>query len=322
LSPVTEVIASRRKRIKLTAILILLLAMAFLLGFSAYLLLNSSVASPDTSGAPSYTGSIFGGTGPAAVTLPMGMDIDDSGNVYVVEPDLKRIQVFDREGVLLSRFPRASSEQQLNNPLYVSVSPNREVFVSDRGLGKLLVFSPQGEFLREFLPRGVKEMTWAPVAVAFDDESRMYVSDFSTMQLRIFDAQDNLIHSVGQAGGALGEFQFPNSISVEGDRVFVSDSNNGRIQVFNKDGEVQYEFPAGSLPRGIAADKAGRLFVVDALEHMIKVYRADDGLLLFSFGTQGQGDGQLLFPNDIALDGSESVLVTDKLNNRISIWSY
>ena len=296
--------------------------MAFLLGFTAYILMNTSVDEPDNSGAPGYSGSIFGGTGPAAITLPMGMDVDDSGNVYVVETDLKRIQVFDREGVLLSRFPRAASEQQLNNPLYVSVSPNQEVFVSDRGLGKLLVFSPQGEFLREFLPRGVKEITWAPVAVAFDDESRMYVTDFSTMQLRIFDAQGNLITSVGQAGSALGQFQFPNSIVVEGDKVFVSDSNNGRIQVFNKDGEVQYEFPAGSLPRGIAADKAGRLFVVDALEHLIRVYRADDGLLLFTFGTQGQGDGQLLFPNDIALDGTESVLVTDKLNNRISIWSY
>lgn len=322
MSPPPDAVASRRKRIKLTAILILLVAMAFLLGFTAYLLFNTTVAGPDTSGAPSYSGSIFGGTGPAAITLPMGIDVDDSGNIYIVETDAKRVQVFDSEGVLLSRFPRPSSEQQLVNPLYVAVSPQREVFVSDRGLGKLLVFTPQGEFIKEFLPRGVKEINWAPVAVAFDDDGRMYVTDFATQQLRIFDAEGNLVKSVGQAGSALGQFQFPNSVAVEGDKVYVSDSNNGRIQVFDKEGEVLYEFPAGSLPRGIALDGSGRLFVVDALEHLIKVYRADDGLMLFSFGTQGQGDGQLLFPNDIALDGTESILVTDKLNNRISIWSY
>lgn len=315
--------AHKRKRAKLTAILFLLMAMAALLGLTGYYMVNIATGSVDMSGAPKYERSIYGSTGTGALGQPMGIDVDDEGNLYVIDTSRSRVQVYDREGLLTASFPREKTKQKLVNPLYVAVNRKKEVFVSDRGQGKILVFTSNGRFLREFKPKGKPDFQWAPVGMAFDKDNTFYVSDFSTQQIRVFNPSGELVRTLGRPGEELGEFQFPNGIALSKDRVFVADSNNGRIQMFDKkSGGVISQFPAGSLPRGIALDDVGRIFVVDTLDHQIKVHRASDGRFLFGFSSLGQGEGQLLFPNSIAFDGDYNMYVSDRENNRVSLWSY
>jgi DNA-binding beta-propeller fold protein YncE len=43
---------------------------------------------------------------------------------------------------------------------------------------------------------------------------------------------------------------------------------------------------------------------------------------LFSFGGYGIGDGEWRYPVGIAADGAGRVYVTDRINNRVQVWSY
>jgi sugar lactone lactonase YvrE len=113
----------------------------------------------------------------------------------------------------------------------------------------------------------------------------------------------------------------------------VSDSNNGRVAIFAPDGSVLAQINRGaaegelSMPRGMAIDDEARLYVVDAINQQVQIYdlrglSSAGPKYLATIGAEGIGDGQFEFPNGIAADSRGRVYITDRVNNRVQIWSY
>ena len=104
--------------------------------------------------------------------------------------------------------------------------------------------------------------------------------------------------------------------------IYVANEGNGSVKIFN-DVEVSTlgsgvgEF---SKPNGIAVTDEQTVYVVDSLTNQVKVYDAA-GDLLFTFGSEGCGDGELDFPIDIAINEVlGEVYVTDYKNKRIVVF--
>ena len=76
-------------------------------------------------------------------------------------------------------------------------------------------------------------------------------------------------------------------------------------------------------PWGVAIDKQGRMYVADTNNHRIQVY-ASDGSFLKTIGTGvGQEEGQLYYPEALALDDPADpgfLYVADSANNRIQVF--
>lgn len=274
----------------------------------------------DTSGAPRYERTIAQTKEFGALSEPTGIAVNKKGDLFVVDSAHSRVTVFDKNGKPKIKFPGKKAKARLGYPLYIALSPKKEVFVSDREAQKILVFTEKGQFLREFNPKEIDK--WTPVALAFDEGGYLYISDFTTQEIRVFGPSGRLVRSIGTSGEGPGSFQFVNGIVVDKNRIYVSDGNNGRVQVFSKSGKFLSKFLVGSLPRGIALDQDSRLFVIDNLEHQVKVFQAPGGRFLFPFGAMGKTRGQILFPSSIALDGKSRIYVSDKDNNRVLLWSY
>jgi len=69
-------------------------------------------------------------------------------------------------------------------------------------------------------------------------------------------------------------------------------------------------------PRALACDKDSNVYVVDERAHCVKKY--DDCFsLLWEFGKQGSGDGQLYYPTDVTVDKENNIFVTDRWNHRV-----
>lgn len=110
-------------------------------------------------------------------------------------------------------------------------------------------------------------------------------------------------------------------------RIFVADSENSRVVIFddggkfvrsfgekgNKEGEFRY-------PRGIAASEDGRIYVADSGNHRIQVFD-EKGEFIFSFGKSGSGRGELRNPKGIAVDNQGRVIVTDSDNYSICLFT-
>ena len=72
---------------------------------------------------------------------------------------------------------------------------------------------------------------WTVIAV--DGEGHVYVVDAAFETVQILDAKGRLLLFFGQSGEAPGSFAMPGGIFIDArDRVFVADTYNGRVQIF------------------------------------------------------------------------------------------
>lgn len=279
-----------------------------------------------------YDGSVRG------VQRPLGVAVSSDGKVYVTETGGEgKIHVFNSAGQETSSFAPPGAEGSSRVPVYIAVSPNGEIYVSDRDAATIFIFSADGSFQgRIDSPLGEGEM-WHPLALAFDGAGDLYVTEVTPEKHRVLvlDPERKLKLTFGRQGSGNGEFWFPNGLAVDTQgRIYVSDSNNGRVQVFDKDGNFIAQIGRGmgkgdlAMPRGIAIDDSGHLFVVDTTGQSVKVYDTSGTppnspiKFLYAFGTAGGDESSFNFPNGLALDGHGKAYVTDRENNRIAIWRY
>jgi DNA-binding beta-propeller fold protein YncE len=71
-----------------------------------------------------------------------------------------------------------------------------------------------------------------PKAVAVDGGGRIYVSDAERDLVAVFDALGRFEYAIGASGSAPGELLLPAGVAVAGGHLFVADSHNGRVQIF------------------------------------------------------------------------------------------
>lgn len=127
--------------------------------------------------------------------------------------------------------------------------------------------------------------------------------------------------SFGSSGTGNGQFQKPIGIATDSKgNVWVADSGNGRIQVFDSSGKYVRQFSKGKFPlvepTDVALDAKGDAWVVDSKGPRIVKFDSE-GKFLSEFGESGTGNGQLSLPNSIAVDSKGNLWVSDAGNKRI-----
>ena len=178
---------------------------------------------------------------------------------------------------------------------------------------------------------------WLPIAMDFAPDGTMYVVELlNGHRLLIFGPDGTFKKSVGSMGQAAKatdlpeRFYFPNSVKVHKNEVWVVDSNNRRIQVFDLAGNYKRLVPVSGLPRGMAFLSPGssvstssvdNLVVVDTLSHDGTIWNAN-GDKLVSFGERGVLEGQFSFPGDVSVGQQSVMFVTDTMNGRVQAWGW
>lgn len=336
---------SRRRIRQVFAIVILLLLLGLLT--AAYMNYRSTrnigvTVAFDTANdlvAPQYLYS-FSGDGAERMARPIGV-LAAQGKVFVADARRGVIDVFTPDGHRLAVWGRG----KLVVPLYFAENPKtRQIWVSDRRLRAILIFDNSGKYVRTFDPKLPKDQlptfatdgaVWAPVAMAFAPDGSLYVTEIlKGHRMLIFDPSGSFKKSVGTAGlvnqaaDSPTMFQFPNSIKVLGNEVWVSDSNNRRLQVFSRDGKFKRFVITQGLPRGFAflpranSKEPQRLVVIDTLAHDATIWDAKKASKVLSFGSQGVLEGQFSYPDDTSIDGKRRIFVTDTINGRVQVWGW
>jgi DNA-binding beta-propeller fold protein YncE len=322
---------TNRRKGKVAALVILAVIFALLFGW--YLMNRKPLSElPGLSSGklPHYEFSIYG------TSHPLGVAANASGDrIYVTESDGKRlVRVFDGKGKPVGTLNPPKSTGAAHIPVYVAINPTtQDVYVSDRTTASIYIYNAEGKFLRTFAPKGVGAK-WNPLGLAFAPDGTLYVTDLrgpnnKTHRVVAFAPDGKLVRSIGTPG----QLSFPNGIAVDSHgNLQVSDSNNGRLVIFNVAGKLLSTISRGvgegdlGLPRGLAVDDAERLYVADTADHMVRVYAIDKvkptPTYIGSFGGEGQLDGTFEYPNGVAADTRSHIYVTDRENNRVQVWGY
>lgn len=108
--------------------------------------------------------------------------------------------------------------------------------------------------------------------------------------------------------------------------IYVSDLDNGRIQIFDKRGRFLRTLgKTGTAPGefngplGVRFDQHDNLYVSDQLNHRVQVFDPD-GKFRFQFGSFGKGDGQFRFVGGITVLDNGDIYACDRLNHRVQVF--
>lgn len=141
------------------------------------------------------------------------------------------------------------------------------------------------------------------------------------------DPPYRLVTSWGSAGSAPGQFDGPNGIAVADHRVYVADSVNHRIQIFDSQGHFLSDIAVGAqglLPQArpmnlnVAGDK---LYVGDYWNDAVQVFTLDGRLLTTLGGQQGSAPGQFRAPGGASAEPDGAIVVADFYNQRVQMLS-
>ncbi|MBE0417285.1 MAG: hypothetical protein IBX63_05930 [Coriobacteriia bacterium] len=282
---------------------------------------------------PRYLYSISGPEGENALTRPLGVTVSEDDRVYVTDSSARMVRVYTVDGDYLFSFNEIADGENttLGNPVYLTINGKGELFVSDRRHRTVYVFTLDGEYLRKVAPADAEEArVWGPLGLGVDEDDNLLVTDVGRVALHqviIFDENGTEVRRFGrfaqveEISDTPGAFYFPNDVTASSGKIYVADSNNRRVQVFDEDGVFDSIVRTSGIPRGIGVDDQERLYVADALAHQADVYDSS-GERITGFGGSGIGPGQFRYANDLALDRRPRIYITDRLNHQVQVWGW
>ena len=230
----------------------------------------------------------LGTESPGELFKPMGLDVDNAGNLYVCDALMKHVVVFDSEG----KYLRTIGERKLfSRPAGLTVNPEgTKVFVVDTGgvnseWHRIVVFDAQnGDFLYNISQRGNEDGSLnLPREATIATDGHLYVVDGGNFRIQVFTQQGEFVKTFGEIGRRGGQFSRPKGIGSDKDgNIYVADAAFGNFQIFNSNGELLLAVGSRNsvfgaahfmLPSGLAVDEDGRVYLVDQYFRKVDVFR-------------------------------------------------
>ncbi len=273
---------------------------------------------------PSFLYNIYEGQN--KLDRPIMAAVYGNGTIYISNNSVHTIEVISRDGRSKKSFGgEGVLPGKLLYPYGIGFLPNGNLLVAETGNFRIQEFTARGEFVNTFLDQNNKIGLKKPGPIWVDSSGKIYIGDISGSQVFVLDQNAKVLRKIKN-------ISFPHGIAVDEQnrRLFISDAGQVNVKVFSLDKlddrpiTVIDTFLPGmrfTMVRGLAVDKRGRLYVTDTIFNTIRVFDKDLKYL-FSFGEQGLGDGEFLYPNQIFIDNKGKVYVTDWGNNRVQVWGY
>ena len=216
----------------------------------------------------------------------------------------------------------------MKGPLCVAINQRGEIIVSEIGISCVSIFSTTGEKIRSFGFKGSAHGQFNnPRGVAVDDDGNILVADAGNNCIQKFTSDGKFITTTENKGGQF-KLSCPRGIEINphNKKLYVTDNNNHRIQIFNNDLTFSSSFGSYgskdgqlSYPWDVAVDSTGNVYVADFGNHRIQIFTSE-GQFLRKFGSHGKGNGELNSPAGISIDRDNVVYVTDN-NDRVSVFT-
>jgi len=225
------------------------------------------------------------GTGDGQFNRPTAIAVDRDGNLLVTDSNNNRIQKFSPEGEFIAKFgSTGTGNGQFSSPEGIAADFEGNLWVADSGNGRIQKFDEEGKFLAVVGSKGsAPGQLGKPTGIDIDPEGRIWVGDWQYHRVSVFEGDGDFFAQFGSQGTGPGQFNRPSSVEIDAhDNVWVADQVNGRVQRFDLTaqyvgqfgskgtGEGQFSFPTITTPVGIAADRAGRIWVTDVNSHRIQ----------------------------------------------------
>ena len=263
------------------------------------------------------------------LSVPTRLDIDSTGNLYVADPRLKTIFVFDKYGK-----PIAELAVETLSGGGLAVTADGTKLYAACGQKVLILDSKTGEQLGQ-----IGDETSPFSAVGFidvDTQGKVYVADTQQRLVLVFSAAGELLLQFGDPDSATGQFAsiFALAVDPASAEIYVGDSvrtytSQSKVMVFSPDGELQRtlfsddETIFGAPPLfffgGITFDQQGQAYFLDTYRSDVRIVQLP-GTYQASFSMPSLLPGNMERPVDAAFDTSTQRLFVACDGGRVEVF--
>ncbi len=192
------------------------------------------------------------GSGLGQFVYPLGIATDPSGNIYVADSGNHRFQVFAAGGRPLEAVPLPAGASGVPlDPTDVAVDPARQrLYIADNDNHVIHVYSLADHRFEAVWggPGRDQRQFRFPFLMDVSIQGYLLVAEPINTRIQVLNPEGKFVGFIGGWGIRPGQLFRPKSVAACGDRVYVTDSYLGHVQVFTLDGRFL----------GVLADDAGK----------------------------------------------------------------
>ncbi|MCX7793695.1 MAG: 6-bladed beta-propeller [Thermodesulfovibrionales bacterium] len=208
---------------------------------------------------------------------PVSVVSDKAGNIYVSDPELKKVMIYSSRGRFVSFF-----EGEFLRPSGLGIDRQRNIiYVADTLGHKVYVYSTSGKRLGEIGGRGEGDGEFNyPGYLSVDRNGYLYVSDSLNFRIQIFGSDGRFIKKFGEPGNAYHTLDKPKGVAADSEgNIYVVDAGMDMVKIFNQEGrlllffgEKGHDYGKFYLPTGIFIDEQDVIYVADTINMRIQAF--------------------------------------------------
>ena len=188
--------------------------------------------------------------------------------VHVFNRGPNPVAIFGQEG----NYVGAWGGDILSDAHGISINGKGEVYLGDRDAHQVLKCTAEGTVLMALGSRNLPSLEAPfnhPTDVFEAPSGEIFVSDgYANSRVHHFSPDGEHIKSWGKRGTAPGEFNVPHSIWADEEKVYVSDRENGRVQIFDYEGNFINALGGLYRPTDIYQDADQNMFVTELIPRL------------------------------------------------------
>jgi SMP-30/Gluconolactonase/LRE-like region len=235
---------------------------------------------------------------------------DGKGTVIVLVRKAPYFRIFTSDGKFVKSW---GGEGLFNEAHSAQFDPEGFIWATDPNDHVVHKFSPDGKLLMTLGKKGVPgdnashDTFNRPNAVAFAPNGDVFVSDgYVNSRVVQFSKEGKFIKIIGGTkGNGPGQLQLPHGVAIDSKgRLLVSDSDNKRIVIFDKDGKF-VESWAAPCRGNIVVTRDDTVYVSDVNAGAVTILK--DGKIIDAIHVEGRPHGMAVDPTTLDVYTSSSV---------------
>ncbi len=257
----------------------------------------------------------------AQINYPLGLAVDNSGNIYIADHLNHRIRRVAADGTITTVAGSDSIGSTGDDGPATSARLNFPSGIAIDGSGALYITDTMNHVIRKVVVGG---------------NITLFAGSRGVSGFREKDARDEFLEAKD------AELNAPTGIAIDSSgNIYFCDTRNHRVRKIGTDGKIRTIAGTGekgetgdggdalkaklNSPTGVAVDAAGNVYIADQMNHRIRKVDAN-GIITTVAGTglpgySGNGglatQARLFYPCCIALDRQGNLFIADRTNNRV-----
>ena len=262
---------------------------------------------------------------PAGISLngaPASVAFDSKGHLFVLTRGQPSLYEFDESG----KYIRSFGEGLFTRSHGLRIEKDGTIWATDVGGHTVMKLSPHGQVLLTLGTKGQRgdwndstHLLNEPNDVIIGRNGDIFVAQGHTPgamgdpRVLKFDKTGKFIKSWGGKGKEPGKFDVAHGIAIDAKgRLWVTDRENQRIQIFDQDGKYIKEVKYAGLPCSLDIGSQNIYMVNGFAGQLLKLDL--DGKVLAATGKTGKGIGEFGEAHMIAVGPKGEIFVADSVN--------